>query len=231
MSQDQRRHTPAPAGRDDETRRARLAGLRDRDARRARRTRRLRTAATIGAALAAAVAVVAVVLSVQGRPAKDSTADSGIDPTKVNVQGEKVYDGLERLHVKGEVDYPRTPWPPVGGRHDPQWQNANGDVYTRPLREENAVHSLEHGAVWVTYSRALPQAEVEKLRAKVAGVPYRMMSPLPDQPSRVELTAWGHQLSVDSADDPRVDEFFDTYVQGPQAPEEGAPVTGGKATP
>jgi hypothetical protein len=47
----------------------------------------------------------------------------------------------------------------------------------------------------------------------------------------VELTAWGHQLTVDSADDPRIDEFFDAYVQGPQAPEEGAPVTGGKATP
>ncbi|WP_020123218.1 DUF3105 domain-containing protein [Streptomyces canus] len=231
MSQDQRQHTPAPAGRDDETRRARLAELRDHDARRARRTKRLRTAATTGSALAAAVAVVAVVLSVQGRPEKDTAADSGIDPTKANVRGEKVYDSLDRLHVKGEVDYPRTPWPPVGGRHDPRWQNANGDVYTRPLREENAVHALEHGAVWVTYSRALPKAEVEKLRAKVAGVPYRMMSPLPDQPGRVELTAWGHQLTVDSADDPRVDEFFDAYVQGPQAPEEGAPVTGGKATP
>jgi hypothetical protein len=231
MSQDQRQHTPVPGSGDDEARRARLAELRSRDARRAGRAKRLRTAATIGIPLAAAAVVASMVLSLHGRPTEDGTDDSGIDPTRANVRGEQVYEDLERAHVKGEVDYPADVRPPVGGRHDATWQNANGDVYTRPLREENAVHSLEHGAVWVTYSDDLPQAEVEKLRAKVAGVPYRMMSPLRGQDSPVELTAWGHQLAVESAADPRVDAFFDAYVQGPQAPEQGAPVTGGKAAP
>lgn len=230
MSQDQRQHAPVPAG-DDDARRARLDELRRQDALRARRGRRLRTGATAGGVLAAAAVVLGLVASMHGRPAQDPDDASGIDPDRVNVRGERVYEDLERDHVKGEVDYPADVRPPVGGRHDPQWQNANGDVYTRPLREENAVHSLEHGTVWVTYSTDLPQAEVEELRAKVAGVPYRMMSPLPGQESPVRLTAWGHQLSVDSADDPRVDAFFDAYVQGPQAPEQGAPVTGGKATP
>ncbi|WP_367123366.1 DUF3105 domain-containing protein [Streptomyces phytohabitans] len=231
MSHDQRQHTPPPPTRDDEARRARLAGLRARDARRAHRSGRLRVAATVLAAVVAAAVLVAVVLSVRGGPGGDDADASGVDPTKANVRGEKVYGDLERGHVKGDVDYPAGPLPPVGGRHDPRWQNANGDVYTRPLRPENAVHSLEHGAVWVTYSPTLPQPEVEKLRAEVAGVPYRMMSRLPGQDSPVRLTAWGHQLSLESADDPRIGEFFDAYAQGPQAPEQGAPVTGGKPTP
>lgn len=231
MSQDQRQHTPRSAGRDDDARLARLQELRREDARRVRRAKRLRTGATVGGVLAAMAVVLGVVGGLHGRSASDPAGASGIDPDRANVRGEKVYKGLERDHVKGEVAYPADVRPPVGGRHDPQWQNANGDVYTRPLREENAVHALEHGAVWVTYSPDLPQAQVEKLRAKVAGVPYRMMSPLPDQDSPVRLTAWGHQLSVDSAADTRVDAFFDAYVQGPQAPEQGAPVTGGKATP
>ncbi|MFD7256560.1 DUF3105 domain-containing protein [Streptomyces sp. NPDC059874] len=231
MYQEQRPPSPPSAGRDDDARRARLDELRRQDERRLRRGKRLRAGATIGGALAAVALVLSLFASLHGRPAPSSAEDSGIDPDRVNVPGETLHRDLQRGHVKGDVDYPADVRPPVGGPHDPRWQNANGDVYTRPLREENAVHALEHGAVWVTYSGELPQAEVEKLRAKVAGVPYRMMSPLPDQESPVRLTAWGHQLSVESAADERVDAFFDAYVQGPQAPEQGAPVTGGKETP
>ena len=41
------------------------------------------------------------------------------------------------------------------------------------------------------------------------------------------LTAWGVQLEVDSANDPRIDEFLDTYVLGPQTQEQNAACTGG----
>ncbi|MGP3948696.1 DUF3105 domain-containing protein [Streptomyces sp. 7N604] len=231
MSQDHRQHTAPTAGRDNEARRARLAALRSVDARRARRGKRLRTGAMLGGVLAVVAVVLMVVTALHGRPADDRAGDSDVDPDKANVQGEKVYRDLDRGHVTGGIDYPDGPNPPVGGQHNPKWQNANGDVYTQPLRNEHAVHSLEHGAVWATYSKSAPSALIEALRTKVEGVPYRMMSPLPDQDSPVRLTAWGHQLSVDSATDPRVDAFFNAYVQGPQAPEPGAPVTGGRATP
>ncbi|CAM5505165.1 Membrane protein OS=Streptomyces glaucescens OX=1907 GN=SGLAU_10190 PE=4 SV=1 [Streptomyces glaucescens] len=36
--------------------------------------------------------------------------------------------------------------------HHQAWMNCNGDVYTKALNNMNAVHSLEHGAVWVTYN-------------------------------------------------------------------------------
>jgi hypothetical protein len=231
MSQDQRQYRAERVGREGESRRARLAELRERDARRARLGRRLSVAAAVVAAVATVVIGATVIVTASGSPGDDRAKTSGVDPDKANVRGEKVYTDLERGHVTGDVDYSEGPTPPVGGRHNPTWQNANGDVYTEPLMNEHAVHSLEHGAVWVTYSKSATAADIAALRAKVEGVPYRMMSPVPDQGSPVELTAWGHQLSVASASDAQVDAFFDAYVQGPQAPEPGAPVTGGRSAP
>ncbi|RSM59772.1 hypothetical protein DMB66_26330 [Actinoplanes sp. ATCC 53533] len=206
----------------------RLAARRAQEARQSRRRRRLTGA--LSAAVAAVLVAVVVVLAVRAW-SRDDDGTGGVDPDRANVAGEVVYRDLAREHVSGPVSYPASPVPPVGGPHDGAWQNANGDVYPEPLRAEHAVHSLEHGAVWVTYRGDLPPSGVDTLRAKVAGIPYRLMSPLPDQPGLITLTAWGHQLTVDSAADPRIDEFLTAYTQGPQAPEPGAPVTGGRAQP
>src|SRR3712207_9592687 len=43
-------------------------------------------------------------------------------------------------HTEGSVDYPQSP--PVGGEHNPIWQNCG--LYEEPVRNETAVHSLEH---------------------------------------------------------------------------------------
>lgn len=199
-----------------------------------RRTRRLRAGAVALAAVSAVGVSAGVIASASGsEPAGKPGAVTGqhIDPDKANIEGEKVYKNLSRAHTEGPVDYSDGPTPPVGGRHNPTWQNADGDVYTEPLKNEHAVHTLEHGAVWATYSDDASAEDVKALRTKVEGVPYRFMSPVPEQEGRVELTAWGHQLSLSSARDPRADEFFDAYVQGPQTPEEGAPVTGGRSKP
>jgi hypothetical protein len=92
------------------------------------------------------------------------------------------------------------------------------------------VHSLEHGAVWVTYNDKATDADVKALAAKVRKTPYTLMSPLKKQSSPITLTAWGHQVSVNKQSDPRVAEFLDKYVQGKQTPEPGAACTGGKSS-
>jgi hypothetical protein len=116
----------------------------------------------------------------------------------------------------------------VGGDHDPQWVDCTGTVYDEPLRNENAVHALEHGAVWVTHTDAVSEDDVAALVAKVDGEPYSLMSPYADQESPIVLTAWGVQLGVDSADDARIDEFLTTYRSGPQTPEPGATCEAGE---
>ncbi|RFU39141.1 DUF3105 domain-containing protein [Actinomadura logoneensis] len=132
-----------------------------------------------------------------------------------------------RDHVQTSVKYDTTP--PIGGAHDPLWQNCG--VYTAALRNENAVHALEHGAVWITYRPDLPTDQVVKLSAKVGATPYTLLSPYPGLDAPLVLSAWGKQLKVQSADDGRVDAFLKAFVRGPQTPEPGAACTGGKATP
>jgi hypothetical protein len=208
-------------------RQARLAELRQQDQRRARRRQRVGMALTALVTLGVVGGVAALISNAPPAQPKTST----VDPQKANVDGEQVYHNLARGHVPGKVPYPSSPNPPVGGKHNAVWQDANGNVYDQPLENEHAVHSLEHGAVWVTYRRDATPAQIAAFRAKVAGVAYRMMSPLPDQPGLFELTAWGHQLTVQSADDPRVDQFLNAYTAGPQASEPGGPITGGRSTP
>ena len=126
-------------------------------------------------------------------------------------------------HTNDPVQY--TEVPPVGGSHNPVWQNCG--YYAAPVHNENAVHSLEHGAVWITYDPDLPAADIAKLEALVKGNTYLLISPYKGLPSPVVASAWGVQLQLDGVDDPYLIAFINYYEQGPQTPEPGAPCSGG----
>ncbi|MBY6414006.1 DUF3105 domain-containing protein [Rhodococcus sp. BP-252] len=113
------------------------------------------------------------------------------------------------LHVSPtqRVAYDQTP--PFGGPHDAVWATCTGVVYPEAIRTENAVHSLEHGAVWITYNPdELGEDQISTLADKVDGESYMLMSPYPGQDSAVSLQSWGHQLKLDSVDDERIDHFI-----------------------
>jgi hypothetical protein len=208
-------------------RKARIEEMRRAEQARERRNRML----TIVASAVVVVGLVAgaVVLVQTQSDDKDDTASDGKTTSGKFVTGEdgvKTWKGtLSRNHVAKDVKYPSEP--PVGGDHNQVWMNCNGDVYTKELKNEHAVHSLEHGAVWVTYTSKADKADVEKLAAKVKKTPYTLMSPDEKQADPIMLSAWGHQRTVTGADDPNVDKFFEKYVQGDQTPEKGAACQGG----
>jgi hypothetical protein len=125
-------------------------------------------------------------------------------------------------HVTTAVEYEQTP--PVGGPHDGSWADCTGTVYDVDIRHENAVHSLEHGAVWITYDpEALSEDEVATLAEFVEGESGRMLSPFEGQESPISLQSWNHQLSVDSVDDERIEQFADFLTYNAEFyPEPGA---------
>jgi hypothetical protein len=139
------------------------------------------------------------------------------------VPGVLKFSKLDRTHVTTNVTYPQSP--PVGGKHNPVWQNCA--IYTSPVANEHAVHSLEHGAVWVTYRPDLPAAQLTALKADVQDNPYRLLSPYPGLKKAISLQAWGRQIFVDKASDPKITKFLNAYTQGPQAPEPGSACSGG----
>lgn len=148
--------------------------------------------------------------------------------SKSAIEGVASFTGLERNHKAGTLPYPQSP--PVGGNHAPAWQNCG--VYDAPVVKENAVHSMEHGAVWITYQPNLPANTVEQLRSQaVGGRGYVLLTPYADLTSPVVATAWGYQLKLDDATDPRLAQFIATYAQGPQTPEPGAVCAGAVGNP
>ena len=128
-------------------------------------------------------------------------------------------------HTQGTVDYEQSP--PVGGEHNPVWQNAQ--FYENPVTNERAVHTLEHGAVWITYSPDLSQGEKDELREIVGSKNCLMASPFENLPkgTPVVASAWNNQIELDGTDDPNLERFISAYRQGPQTPEKGAACTGG----
>ena len=137
-------------------------------------------------------------------------------------EGVQTFSNLARDHVETPISYPETP--PVGGAHSATWQNCG--FYSAQVGNEHAVHSMEHGAVWITYRPDLPADQVDILR-KQAQQTYVLVSPYPDLPSPVVASAWGHQLKLDSASDSRLGQFVKYYREGPQTPEPGAACTAG----
>ena len=144
------------------------------------------------------------------------------------IEGVQVADAATRArnHVPGPVAYPTLP--PSGGDHNIVPQQCA--VYTEPIAPERAVHSMEHGAVWITYQPSLPKDQVEELASKVNNDPYMLMSPLAEQGSPIVLSSWGRSLSVSSAGDGRVDDFISAYQNGRLTPERGAACVGSSAT-
>ena len=138
------------------------------------------------------------------------------------------FAGLERGHDEN-VDYAGSELPPVGGIHSGTWQNCG--IYDEPIVAKHAVHSMEHGAVWVTYHPDLPADDVDRLRDTVGGEPYVLLSPYEELKSPVVLTAWGIQLEIDEAGDDRIATFIERYERGPQTPEPGATCRDGNGSP
>ncbi|RRS00253.1 DUF3105 domain-containing protein [Glycomyces terrestris] len=122
--------------------------------------------------------------------------------------------------------------PPVGGDHLGQWQTCTGSVYDAPLVDGHAVHSMEHGAVWLTYDPELVEPEaVEALALLIQGRDYTLMSPYPEQGAAVSLQSWGNRYQTDDPADQAIEAYLDAYVLNDRFnPEPMATCAGGVST-
>ncbi len=169
----------------------------------------------IGGGAVLVLGVVLVVIS-SGPPEPD------LEPA-----GVQTIEVASATHVDTPVAYEQTP--PVGGDHNPAWQNCG--YYADPIASEFGVHSLEHGAVWITHRPDLPEDQIGVLRDRAARS-YVLVSPWEGElPAPVVASAWGKQLPFQSATDPALAQFVEFYAQGPQTPEPGAACRGGVGNP
>jgi hypothetical protein len=161
---------------------------------------------------------------------KGSGGDSKNPYTQPEIAAAKQINGVsykpepDHTHVDSAVKYDTAP--PIGGDHSQIWADCTGSVYPNAIANENAVHMLEHGAVWITYKPGLPAAQVTTLTKLVNGVDRMAMSPYPGLKTNISLQAWNYQLFVNSAKDKRIDQFIEALRANPKTTPENASCTG-----
>tara|TARA_B100000700_G_scaffold80058_1_gene90139 strand:- start:3724 stop:4302 length:579 start_codon:yes stop_codon:yes gene_type:complete len=165
--------------------------------------------------------IVMALLGVLSAAALISCSSGESEPIEIST--EKMLEEVEYLvitsreHTDENVDYPTIP--PVGGDHLGIWHTCG--IYKVELLDEAAVHSLEHGAVWVTYKPEIEKEEIIKLTTILSNRSKILLSPHSGQISPIVATAWGRRLEIESANDYRLNKFVDLFVDGEAAPEAG----------
>ena len=178
---------------------------------------------TTAAVVLFAVAIVVVVIVTKKSDSSDNPYTQPEVAAAKNIPGVVYKAEPNHNHVQGHLKYDTTP--PTGGNHSQYWADCTGTVYPQPIANENAVHMLEHGAVWITYNaKTLPASQVAYLKKNyVSGIDRMAMSPYPNLKTPISLQAWGYQLFVQKATDPRIPKFIAATKYNPKTtPEPGA---------
>jgi hypothetical protein len=164
--------------------------------------------------------VAAAVVAVMAVSACGSSGGGG--PAPVDIPGVVVERGASRNHRQGHIDYPGKK-PPSGGDHNPLPLTCG--FYDQQPPDENGVHSLEHGAVWIAFDPAISPADVNVLKA-FAKEDHVIVSPYAGMSAPITLVAWEHRLELQSVSDTRLKQFVEGYRNAKTAPERGAACRG-----
>jgi hypothetical protein len=160
-------------------------------------------------------------------PAGGKEKDRSQDPPENPPEGVRTYPATSNsTDVELPISYEQDP--PTNGDHATYWQNCG--FYSSPVENEAAVHSMDHGAVWITYRPDLPADQVEILRG-LAQEQYVLVSPYPNLYAPVVATAWRNQLDLTGTDDPRLRRFVDQFRLSATAPLSGNGCIDGRGEP
>jgi len=152
-------------------------------------------------------------------------------PVSRDVPGTKYFKIVGRTHIASGV--PGTGYisnPPTSGNH---WASpAKNGIYDKQLPDEQIIHDLEHGYVWISYvpkakGEATPGAKVKdgvsdevvkKLKEIVEGDNWKViLEPRANDDAPIVLVAWGRLLNLETPDYNKIKDFIKTYRdRGPE---------------
>jgi len=133
-----------------------------------------------------------------------------------NKPGQAIAD-LGREHIAVGSDRPEyNSNPPTSGPH--YAVPANWGIYDEPLPDEQLVHNLEHGGIWISYRDAGDQEAVNKLKSVADDFTIKViLTPRPENDSRIAVAAWGRLLKLADFDEQQIRDFIGAFInRGPE---------------
>ncbi|HEX9721828.1 MAG TPA: DUF3105 domain-containing protein [Candidatus Paceibacterota bacterium] len=139
---------------------------------------------------------------------------SNDNPDSVSEQGTPIGQEipvLGREHVPEGTkvtDYNSNP--PTSGKHWPS--PAEWGAYSSPLPDEQLVHNLEHGGIWISY-KEVGDATKEKLNAFAATYPQAVIvTPRAENDSAIVAASWGRALKFEAYNEQLIEDFIRSNV-------------------
>jgi hypothetical protein len=175
--------------------------LRESERRRARRAASLRRTVTSIGIAAAAVAAITLFRSFQGPNDIPQAAIRAAEQAGCTDVEQPASSAPSGQHLGSGRSYEYTDTPATSGFHDPAPLPDEPKVYETQPPETQAVHSLEHGAVFVYYlpeaDGGLPQAVIDRLTQIAEGSDATFLAPYPTltPETALTLTAWNRRQS------------------------------------
>lgn len=147
-----------------------------------------------------AVAIIAIIFVIYGLFLLISRTVTQRPGESIAIQG--------REHIPVGSEHPEyNSNPPTSGSHDAQ--PTDWGVYQKELKDENVIHSMEHGGIWISYQPSIDDEMKEKLEA--IGKKYSgsvVVSPRAKNDSLIALASWGRLEKLSSFDKERIVEFI-----------------------
>ena len=134
---------------------------------------------------------------------------------KANKPPEPPRPGVEQSdHGREHVDSKKYggDQPPTSGAHA---NPVSWGVYDTEIRDDEALHNLEHGGVYVSYHPDLPEDEVDKLKALLFA-PYSdsefqprkiIMAPRENNKAPIVLSSWLRSEKLENFDAEKIKEY------------------------
>lgn len=138
-------------------------------------------------------------------------------PVSNPVEGTVDYEIVGRNHIaQGTTGSGYISEPPSSGPHWPT--PAKNGVYDNQLPDEQIIHSMEHGYVWISYKPDAPDEVKNKLKEIVKDDDWKVvLEPRDKNQTMIALAAWGRVLTLEQLDEGKVKDFIRTYRnRGPE---------------
>lgn len=134
-----------------------------------------------------------------------------------SVEGVEEFEIIGREHIaQGTAGSGYNSNPPTSGPH---WgAPATNGIHDEQLADEQTIHNLEHGHIWITYKPDISDEDRQKLAEIAKSDDWKVLiSKRETNSNPIILVAWGRLLRLNEFNEAKIKDFIKTYRnRGPE---------------